>query len=117
MKWANITHQEIWEEKWKDICSNNDGSVNLDQIQRELFDYAFLLEQVPQVYCEVAGLSKPNAYAGAVINEYQNKLNDSLKLWVEDFIDCNKDMYVLHKDSNDEKDREYAKGIKWLLMS
>ncbi|QNR65385.1 hypothetical protein IAQ67_15945 [Paenibacillus peoriae] len=115
MKWTETTHQEVWEGEWKDICTNEDGTVNLDQIQRELFDYAFILDQVPKVYEEVAGLSKPNAYANSVIDHFERKRKDTFEMWLKDFIDNCEDTYKLHKESDNGQDNEFAEGIKWVL--
>lgn len=72
---------ERYEEFWKEIVENPDGTLNLDAIKAELHDYWFLLEQVPQVYMHITGdmLSKPNYYASAVIqvaDEYTQRLID-----------------------------------------
>lgn len=67
---------QTWEQRWKGICTNPDGSLNLDQIMRELHDYAFMLKEVPKVYCEVTGglLSKPNYYADSVISAFEDEV-------------------------------------------
>jgi hypothetical protein len=56
-------YEQTWEEFWKDICTNKDGSINLDQVKRELHDYKRLLKNIPEVYCHVTGdsVSKPFA--------------------------------------------------------
>ncbi|MGG1652265.1 hypothetical protein ABHN03_03960 [Paenibacillus sp. NRS-1775] len=111
----DITYQQVWEEKWKEICTNEDGSLNLDQIQREFADYSFMLDQVPKVYGEVAGLSKPNAYAGAVIEHFKRMRKDTFEMWLKDFIENCEDIYKLHKESDSGQDNEFAGGIKWIL--
>ncbi|KAF6630639.1 hypothetical protein H6F38_14525 [Paenibacillus sp. EKM208P] len=109
------SYQEIWKEKWEDICTNQDGTINLDQIQRELADYSFMLDQVPKVYEEVAGLSKPNAYARAVIDQFERMRKEAFKMWLEDFVENNECMYERHINSDDEIDNEFAEGIRWTL--
>jgi hypothetical protein len=78
----NKSTKELWEEFWKPICTHPNGSINLEQIKKELADYSFLLEQVPKVYEEVSGLSKVNYKAEDVIKAYRDKtqiiINDIL---------------------------------------
>ena len=47
--------------------------ANPEQIQNELLDFHFLMEQVPLVYMEVTNgrISKPNTYAREVIAEFE----------------------------------------------
>lgn len=82
------SYEETWDAYWKEICSNPDGSVNLDQIKRELADYAFMLDEVPKVYTEVTGntLFKPNYYANTVIGYYEDHVNELVKFQVEDIV-------------------------------
>jgi hypothetical protein len=79
-------YEQLWENHWKKNCTNLDGSINLDQIKRELSDYAFMLDQVPSVYSEVTGgtLSKTNYYSGGVIAAYENHVNELIKNHVQD---------------------------------
>lgn len=88
------TYKEIWEDYWRPFCTNEDGTLNLDQIQRELADYAFILEQVPSVYSEITGgtLSKPNYHAKTVIAVYEDNVNEIVKNHIEEIIDHIDDM-------------------------
>ncbi|PFR93501.1 hypothetical protein [Priestia megaterium] len=65
--------QEIYTEKWKHIVENEDGSLNRNQVMRELSDYSFLLSQIPSVYEEVSGhsISKPMTYGFEVIRKFR----------------------------------------------
>lgn len=71
-------YQKEWEDFWKDICTDDNGNLNLDQVKRELSDYSFILEQLPTIYCHITGdtLSKPFYDAKTIINladeHYQN---------------------------------------------
>lgn len=66
--------EKVWEEFWKDIVCNEDGSINIEQVKKELCDYNFILEQVPKVYCHITNglLSKPTYAADTVINEFES---------------------------------------------
>lgn len=72
------TPEENWKEFWKDLCTNKDGSINLEAIKNELSDYSFLLDQVPLVYDSVTGgrISKPNTYAFEVIAQADERWNE-----------------------------------------
>lgn len=66
--------EKTWNEFWKDIVCNEDGSINVEQVKKELSDYYFILEQVPKVYTHITNglLSKPNYYAKTVIDEFES---------------------------------------------
>jgi hypothetical protein len=63
--------EENYNDVWKQIIENNDGSLNLDQIKKELFDYWNFMEDCSLVYSHVTGgrISKPNTKAFEVISE------------------------------------------------
>ncbi|MFF2529275.1 hypothetical protein ACFVS2_10275 [Brevibacillus sp. NPDC058079] len=64
-------YEKNWEEFWKDICTNQDGSINLDQVKRELSDYQMVMNTASEVYCHITGdaISKVNTRASAIISE------------------------------------------------
>lgn len=65
--------EKVWEDFWKGLVCNEDGSINVEQIKKELCDYHFMLEQIPKVYCRITNgmLSKPNYLAETVIKEFE----------------------------------------------
>lgn len=72
-------YEQVYEDFWRDIVENVDGTLNKDAVMRELSDFYNMLEEVPQVYLHVTGwqLSKPNYLASSVISvadEYQERL-------------------------------------------
>jgi len=73
-KVTNEDYEATFERLWKDIIMNTDGSVNLDQVKRELHDFAFMMGEVSHVYSHVTGgiLSKPNYYASSVIGVHDD---------------------------------------------
>ncbi|KAA9007244.1 hypothetical protein F4V43_01795 [Paenibacillus spiritus] len=105
--YENRSHQQVWDEEWKDICTKEDGTLNLDQIQRVLYDYSFMLDQVPRVYEEVSGLSKPNAYASAIIAEYEIRVNERFNWYVDEILNILLSMY----DANAKDEPDYSDGI------
>ena len=63
------TVEEEWNNFWKGIVCNPDGSINIEQVKKELADFSFVLSQVPKVYCHITGslLSKVMYQAETVI--------------------------------------------------
>lgn len=73
--------EKEWNEFWKEIVCNKDGSINLEQLKKELSDFSFLLEQVSEVYNHITdGLLSEVGYTAEkvinVVNEQQKKLID-----------------------------------------
>jgi hypothetical protein len=61
-------YKQDYEEFWKAIVENPDGTLDKDKVMRELHDYRFMLHEVPKVYCHITGnrISKPNTFAHEV---------------------------------------------------
>ena len=38
---------------WKEIICNKNGTINIKQLKKELYDYHYLMQQVPIVYCHI----------------------------------------------------------------
>jgi hypothetical protein len=66
-------YELVWHDFWKNICAPN-GVINMDQVKRELADYKVLLEEVPKVYEELAGISKPNTPSNVIIDAVREKM-------------------------------------------
>lgn len=66
--------EQEWE-FWKGIVCNEDGTINIDQLKKELCDFSVMINEVPKVYCEVTGnaMSKPLYYADDVIAMFNEK--------------------------------------------
>ncbi len=50
-----MTEEEVWEVFWKKIILNDDGTINLKQLKKELFGYSWLLDQSSTVYSAITG--------------------------------------------------------------
>ena len=83
-------HEEVYNNFWKGIVENEDGTINKDQLMRELSDFKAILSEVPKVYCEVANLSKP-------LTDSQVIIQGLYKHWVrrDDLLD---DIELMSKD-------------------
>lgn len=44
------TYQEEYEEFWKDIVEKEDGTLNKDQVMRELSDYSMVMDNCARAY-------------------------------------------------------------------
>lgn len=80
------TVEEEWESFWKEIVTNEDGTINIEQIKKELADFSFVMEQVPKVYCHITGdaMSKVIYKAEDVIRVADDHFNKSLKEALKD---------------------------------
>ncbi|MCX2829134.1 hypothetical protein ORL93_26045 [Bacillus sp. DHT2] len=80
------TYEKRWEEFWKPIVMK-DGQVDIEQVKKELSDYKYMLEQVPQVYEELAGLSKPLTSAKSVIAAHEQQKEYAKDVYLIDISD------------------------------
>lgn len=64
---------------WKDIVTNADGTLNLQAVKNELFDYSQYMHETSIVYDTITRgrVSKPNTTASAVIGEYNDDINEN----------------------------------------
>lgn len=68
--------EAVYEHFWKALVEKEDGSLNVDQVKKELADYKIMLDEVPKVYNELAGLSKPLTRAEAIISIVEDRMID-----------------------------------------
>lgn len=82
-------YAETYDDFWKEIVENPDGTLNRDQVMRELHDYRVLLEEVPKVYDEVTGgrLSKPNTAACHVIDAVNERIEAAIEAAVKETLE------------------------------
>ena len=75
---VNEEIEDAFNNFWANIILNEDGSINMDQLKFELFDFLHVIENVPIVYCHVTGgqLSKPLYNADVVIGEFNRYVED-----------------------------------------
>lgn len=69
-------YKEEYEYFWKEIVEVN-GVLNLDQVKRELFDFSFMINEVPKVYDHISGghISKPLTHAHHLIDKFDEAIN------------------------------------------
>lgn len=67
-------YKKEYEDFWKEIVENKDGTLNKDQVMRELSDYSMMMNNCALAYSEMTNqkISKPNTK----FFEVQNIFND-----------------------------------------
>ncbi len=65
----------LFDEFWKPLVCNDDGSIHQDKLNAELWDCCQVMMEVPKVYDHITNglLSKPNYPAAVVIAEYDDQ--------------------------------------------
>lgn len=60
--------QRTYDEFWKPIIERPDGSIDLEKLKLELYDFSQVMAEVPKVYCYVTGgkVSKVTTLASVV---------------------------------------------------
>ncbi|ABL96775.1 hypothetical protein BcepF1.044 [Burkholderia phage BcepF1] len=81
--------EQQWREFWREICTNADGSINLDQVKKELSDFSMLLSWVPRVYMHVTGgrVSKVNTWPSVVVSLHDDHVNELVEEALRDEIE------------------------------
>jgi hypothetical protein len=74
---------------WRDIIEHADGTLNMDQMMRELADYSMLIKQVSEAYDEVTGsrISKPLTLPVHVINAVNERITEAEERAIRDLIE------------------------------
>lgn len=99
--------EQVYQDFWKSIICKEDGSIDIEQLKKELYDCHVMLEQVPKVYCEVTGgvLSYPTYKAETVLNIFREKYCD--KAWAVDLLEDDWDLITAECETNED----YKKAI------
>ena len=84
----NKTYEELYDEFWKSIVENEDGTLNKDQIMRELHDFSMVAENCALAYCTMTdnAISKQNTKFFEVENIFNEKFTRTDSI-IEDIID------------------------------
>lgn len=78
--------EQTYQDFWKEIVEDENGNLDIEQVKKELCDYAKMLNEVPKVYSEVTDnlLSKPLYDAETVLQIFREKYGD--KAWAVDYL-------------------------------
>ncbi len=79
-------YNKTWDSFWKDIVTKEDGTIDLEQIKRELADFYYVMNEVPKVYMEITGgeLSKIMYTAETVIGLYNQQVEKLIEEALEE---------------------------------
>ena len=79
---------KTYDEFWREVVERPDGTLNADQVKRELHDYRMLLRQVPEVYDSVTGgqVSKPDTLSHHVIDAANRRMDAACDDAINDLI-------------------------------
>lgn len=79
--------QERWDNFWKDILELPDGSIDVEQLKKELSDFSQLMYSVSIIMDEVTGgmVSNPLTDPDVVISLHNDYVNRMCEEYVEDY--------------------------------
>lgn len=73
------TQGSEWDKKFQEFwlpIITTDGKLDLEKIKNELYDFDFVIKQVPLVYDHVAGLSKVMYNAQTIIDAHDDRCHE-----------------------------------------
>jgi hypothetical protein len=72
-------YKKDYEDFWKEIVENKDGSLNKEQIMKELSDYSMLQENMANLFCLATGnkVSYVTTLPGVVYSLFEEELSDA----------------------------------------
>lgn len=84
---GHVTTEECYEEFWKPIVENPDGTLNVEQVKQELRDFHYIMDQAKKVNYHVSGgrMSYPHYDGEAVISLYDEEIERAYEQAREDF--------------------------------
>lgn len=102
MEGSDHGEEDLWEGFWAGILQRADGSIDIDQLKRELHDFSLLIKSVSIVYSAVTGgvVSKPLTDPYAVIRQFEeyvrlivdDELEDAMDAPVQDVLELRADV-------------------------
>ena len=71
-------YEKNYNEFWKEIVENKDGTINKDQLMKELHDFSYLIHNLGKLYCRISGgiTSKPMTNINVILNLYEDALEE-----------------------------------------
>lgn len=91
------TYREEYEEFWKDIVENEDGTLNKDQVMRELSDYSMVMDNCAKAYYTMTNgrISKQNTMFFEVESIFNDLYTDT-SIYYEDMAEKDKEIERLN---------------------
>lgn len=81
-------YEKTYDKRWREIVEQPDGTLNADQVKRELHDYSGLMERASEVYSAVTGgfTGKPAVLASEIINLANQRMDEACDDAINDLI-------------------------------
>lgn len=83
-------HEADWQ-RWAEVVCNEDGSINIEQLKKELSDFSMLIEGLPRLFMHVTGgqCSMPNTHASVVMclhdDYFSERCEEEIRDAIEDY--------------------------------
>ncbi len=112
-------YSQVYEEFWKELVENPDGTLNKEQVMKELADFSFIIGSVTKVYCHLSNsrMSNPMILPEvvlSVIEDVQNEhTNDCIKETLEEVLEIIDDQIEGCKRTLDEITDKNCMGAGW----
>lgn len=73
-----MSYIENYNKRWKKIIENKDGSINKDQVMKELADFSMLIENLTKLYSFATGnrVSYTTTLASEVYSLFEEELQE-----------------------------------------
>ena len=55
MRKERLSVNDNYDKWWKELLENEDGSINKEQLKKELSDFSAMIENIPEIFCHVTG--------------------------------------------------------------
>lgn len=67
--------EKNYNEFWKDIVEKEDGTIDIEQVKKELYDFSIVMGNCTNAYMKMTdgNISKPNTHFFEVINIFEEK--------------------------------------------
>ena len=71
---------DVYEEFWKEIVTDNDGNLDAELVKAELYDFHFVIDSVTNVYFHLTTgkFSKPNYTPDVIISEVERQQSEEI---------------------------------------
>lgn len=70
--------EDGWQNKWKEILENLDGSINVEQLKKELFDFDDMIDRITELTCYMTfnKLSYPTYPVETIVAVHEDGLRE-----------------------------------------
>lgn len=101
MENKNYDVEQVYNDFWKDIVENEDGTLDKEQVKKELCDFSMIMENCTSAYMLASGyiISKPNTMFSEVQSLFNEKFID-LAIVKDDINEFLQDDYTCEEFKN-----------------